>query len=585
MIELRVSEPDPIVLEAEEQDQASLAVLEAFVSGGDIPAYTGSYNVTPTQSQQTLETNGKKMVRDVKVAPIPSQYIIPSGTKEITKSANGTTTENVSGYAEAEITVNVPASEVDSGTKQISIGANGTTGEDVTGYAAVQITTNVPNTYAAGDEGKVVSSGALVSQSSDTVTTNDTYDTTLINSLTVNVSGGGSGDQAEWNDVCFWDYDGTILYSYSAADFATLSSLPANPSHSGLTAQGWNWTLADAKTFVAANGFLDIGQLYVTSDGKTRVYLSLDSTKLNVKINLKCSVKNALTFDWGDGSSTETNSSTSDITYEHTYATAGDYVIKFGVSSGTVTLGTSSSLKGLIGLSGNYNGWWGTITKIECGTGVIIRDESLRCYHNIEAISMASDTSASGANFERMDCLKVLILPQAWSQSSSRSINYCGKLRAICFAKQSYTRTGNGSLRDNFSIRRLSAPIGYNGGIGHNVLNYSHSLEYMIIQDGVTSIDQYSIYAGWSLKKLTIPATVTSFNSNYPIADVGSLLELHLLPTSVPTLGNASNFLYRRRTDLKIYVPYSADHSILTAYQTASNWSSFSSLMVEENAP
>ena len=35
----------------------------------------------------------------------------------------------------------------------------------------------------------MVSSGALVSQTSDTVTVNDTYDTTLINSLTVNVSG------------------------------------------------------------------------------------------------------------------------------------------------------------------------------------------------------------------------------------------------------------------------------------------------------------------------------------------------------------------------------------------------------------
>lgn len=49
----------------------------------------------------------------------------------------------------------------------------------------------LPNTYAAGDEGKVVDNGTLVSQTSDTVTENDTYDTTLINSLTVNVSGGG----------------------------------------------------------------------------------------------------------------------------------------------------------------------------------------------------------------------------------------------------------------------------------------------------------------------------------------------------------------------------------------------------------
>lgn len=48
----------------------------------------------------------------------------------------------------------------------------------------------IPNSYSASDEGKVVSSGALVSQGSDTVTQNDTYDTTLISSLTVNVAGG-----------------------------------------------------------------------------------------------------------------------------------------------------------------------------------------------------------------------------------------------------------------------------------------------------------------------------------------------------------------------------------------------------------
>ena len=75
------------------------------------------------------------------------------------------------------------------GTKQISITQNGTTTEDVTNYASAEIAVNVPNSYTQSDEGKVVSSGALVSQTSDTVTANDTYDTTLINSLTVNVSG------------------------------------------------------------------------------------------------------------------------------------------------------------------------------------------------------------------------------------------------------------------------------------------------------------------------------------------------------------------------------------------------------------
>ena len=62
--------------------------------------------------------------------------------------------------------------------------------DNLDGYS--KVIANVPNTYAASDEGKVVDNGALVSQTSATYTANDTYDTTLIDSVTVNVSGGGS---------------------------------------------------------------------------------------------------------------------------------------------------------------------------------------------------------------------------------------------------------------------------------------------------------------------------------------------------------------------------------------------------------
>lgn len=56
------------------------------------------------------------------------------------------------------------------------------------GYSSVNV--NVQNSYTSSDEGKVVNNGSLVSQTSATYTTNNTYDTTLINSVTVNVSGG-----------------------------------------------------------------------------------------------------------------------------------------------------------------------------------------------------------------------------------------------------------------------------------------------------------------------------------------------------------------------------------------------------------
>lgn len=120
------------------------------------------------------------------------------GSNIATMNASGTKTLLTEAkYLEDDVTVTYTRPSAPSGTKNISITANGQTTEDVTNYASAQITANVPNTYSAGDEGKVVSNGALVAQGSDTVTQNDTYDTTLISSLTVNVSGGGGASVAD----------------------------------------------------------------------------------------------------------------------------------------------------------------------------------------------------------------------------------------------------------------------------------------------------------------------------------------------------------------------------------------------------
>lgn len=104
------------------------------------------------------------------------------------RQKNGTNTTYKPGQMAAAIQA-IPTGITPTGT--VNITQNGTT--DVTQYASASV--SVPNSYAAGDEGKVVSNGALVAQGSDTVTNNGVMDTTLISSLTVNVSGGGQSWQ------------------------------------------------------------------------------------------------------------------------------------------------------------------------------------------------------------------------------------------------------------------------------------------------------------------------------------------------------------------------------------------------------
>ena len=49
------------------------------------------------------------------------------------------------------------------------------------------------------------------------------------------------------NDVNFFDYDGTLLYSYTYEEACALTELPPLPVHEGLEVREWNYTLEDIK--------------------------------------------------------------------------------------------------------------------------------------------------------------------------------------------------------------------------------------------------------------------------------------------------------------------------------------------------
>ena len=169
---------------------------------------------------------------------------------------------------------------------------------------------------------------------------------------TLEVGGGGSAASASQNDVTFYDYDGTIVASYSLAEAQELTALPEGPAHPGLTFQGWNRSLEKVKALTRP---MNIGAMYVTDDGKTKLNIRVwDKTRSNVPLHFSQTVSNGVTIDWGDGSPAEILPGTGNVNTAHQYAETGEYTISLVVAEGCeLRLGWNNSSYCVMGSTGN----------------------------------------------------------------------------------------------------------------------------------------------------------------------------------------------------------------------------------------
>lgn len=390
----------------------------------------------------------------------------------------------------------------------------------------------------------------------------------------------GEPEEPELKDVVFVDYDGTVLHNYTAQEFLALSAMPSNPSHTGLTAQGWNWSYADARAYVQANGMLVVGQNYTTSDGKTRLYLHLQehAVGLPLILYLRATVKNSLTVSWGDGSTSTGGSANTDVRYTHTYNAAGDYVITIEATSGTYILGGTGSGKAFVY---DKNAIASMFTKVEIGNSVTGSATNSTCFSDLQSLKSVSIPTTFlniGQNFVSKTQVKCIVLPPSSVQTNGTYL--AGQnpyIRFISFPKVFDTYSlANDSL---FGLQMITFPE-RSGTPNARSLYMAQSLKKVCAPGTYTSIPQNFLRECISVKKFTVPASVTSI-ANYALHPMKSICEYHFKPTSPPTLSASTN-MFTPNTWMKIYVPYSADHSVLEAYKTATNWATYADYIVEE---
>ena len=459
-----------------------------------------------------------------------------------------------------------------------------------------------------------------------------TYPTQFVSAIQ-NISTGGGGGGSSDGDVIFIDYDGTVVASKTKAEITAMSSdsdLPANPTHTGLTAQGWNWTVTQLKAQLTAtpDQKVYVGQMYVTTSGATEIDVVMHEGRLSPVLTI--AVKGEVSVDWGDNTTPDTVTGTSETTrlaVNHTYASAGNYTICISKVSGTYSFYGSSSYTLLRkNTTGSENRVYANcIQSIRIGTGVeIIRDYAFYYCYSLASITIPSSvTSIQSYVFAYCYSLASITIPSSVTSIGSNAFYYCFYIKNItipssvasignnafqcCYSLASITiPSGVTSIADSAfyycnSLENITIPsnvtsIGSNAfayccilssitipsgvtSIGNNAFQNCYSLASITLPSSVTSIGNYAFYGCYSLVSVAIPSNVTSIG-DYAFSNCYGIKEYHFQPTSVPTAG--TTIFKSIVSDAVIYVPFSSDHSILEAYKAADNWSTYATYMQEE---
>ena len=422
--------------------------------------------------------------------------------------------------------------------------------------------------------------------------------------LNANIYGsGGGGDvnpTAEENDVIFIDYDGTIRYSYSASEFANLSSLPENPTHEGLTAQGWNWTLADAKTYVANYGGLVIGQMYITTSGATEIDIELYEGRLSPWLTIN--PNGTVNVDWGDNSSYTSVTGTSLgalKSVQHTYENPGKYTIKLIVQEGRFAISGANSSNGTRLISANTTSssspnkaYQNSIKAVRFGENVELWSFGLGQAMSLKSVTLPMNIIITSSTAEFMNCISLqsMTFPMGVISLDASCMSSCSSLSMLSLP-MGLTTISNTAF-SNTMVRRVTFPEGMTE-LAQSVLYNAYGLQDVTIPNSVTSlgascfsgiktISEISLPRGLttiganafasvaSLTHLIIPDSVTSIGASV-MQNCAGLKDVSILSVAPPTLGSTA--FTSTSNDIVIYVPPES----VDAYKEATNWSAWAS--------
>ena len=392
-------------------------------------------------------------------------------------------------------------------------------------------------------------------------------------------------------DINFYDYDGTLLYAWTLDELAGKTSLPDLPTRTGLTCQGWNWTLENIK---AQGTPINVGANYITDDGATRFYLDIpEGGVLTMPLMIAQSVSGGVTISWGDGQ-TETIPGTGNVQTSHTYAAAGKYTLTLLPAEGcTINFGHAASQQNTFGAStNNDSAAQVNVKRVELGGGFTeLRNYAFQNLRAVTSISFPAGITAIGANcFNRCEALRAVAMPKNISSQGARIFDMCSSLAVAALSDTSYPS------QNAFSAAYALHKVAFNKALTmvyQNAFQNCYALSEVYGLENVTSIGNAAFqncrclcndlpplkitavgasmfYACYSLSRLRFAAHVKSIGA-YAFNNCFAMQSIDFTAcTAVPTLANA-NALSGIPADCKIRVPA----ALVDEWKAATNWATY----------
>ena len=353
------------------------------------------------------------------------------------------------------------------------------------------------------------------------------------------------GTSVEEKYINFIDDDGTILYSWTEQELQEATELPPLPMEEGWIYQEWTWTLQEIKD----NKFpMDVGVSRTPSNGASVradcYFWETDNKDVYI-----------VDVDWGDGTVdayTFDSQSYLRVTANHTYAKAGKYTIYLTLRNKTGKISYFS-----LDMQYENNNILGTrITLIGLGDDYeYIGGYGLHGMVGLKRLSLANGIKGIDGVDWLNGCytLKCVCFPRSISPTAYQRTFYSTTAIEHIILPPNANISATQFITHGTSIKRFNVPRSMNL---LPIFNQSFGLLYIYIPKSITKIQSYSFAM---IRKLQF----------VDLSDYDD-------PTKIPILDNVNAF-NRTNPNAKLYV---RNQSMLNAFSTATNWSTYASQLV-----